>query len=241
MMELFIDVNNVIGLDDYERARFHKLLEQFTSHKSKNSQKNRYYEGKIPLSEVNLGIALPKGMEGLEIGCSWGAKCVDVLAARSMFDGFVGENGEAVSELDTLVQGNNLIAEYAKAARDELKFGATFATLSADDEIGAKLADKWARRLPDAVVCTSDLVAAYVLNLLRKIGKQCPQDVLVTGVNDVLISTLVSPTLTTVHQPCRDIACTAFETLLWRFDNPDAEKRRIMLAAQLVVRESTAR
>lgn len=64
---------------------------------------------------------------------------------------------------------------------------------------------------------------------------------LVTGVNDVDIASLVSPTLTTVHQPCKDIARTAFETLLWRFDNPDAEKRRVMLAADLIVRESTAR
>ena len=104
-----------------------------------------------------------------------------------------------------------------------------------------ELAGTWKKSLPDAIVCTSDLVAAHVLNLLRKIGKRCPQDVLVTGVNDVDIASLVSPALTTVHQPCKDIACTAFETLLWRFDNPDAEKRRIMLAAELVVRESTTR
>ena len=100
---------------------------------------------------------------------------------------------------------------------------------------------RWKVSSPDAIVCTSDLVAAHVLNLLRKIGKRCPQDVLVTGVNDVDIATLVSPSLTTVRQPCKDIARAAFETLLWRFDNPDAEKRRIMLAAELVVRESTTR
>ena len=105
----------------------------------------------------------------------------------------------------------------------------------------ALMSRRFKSSLPDAIVCSSDLVAAHVLNLLRKIGKKCPQDVLVTGVNDVDIATLVSPTLTTVHQPCKDIARAAFETLLWRFDNPDAEKRRIMLAAPLVVRESTTR
>ena len=105
----------------------------------------------------------------------------------------------------------------------------------------ALMSRRWKVSLPDAIVCTSDFVAAHVLKLLRRIGKRCPKDVLVTGVNDVEISTLVSPTLTTVHQPCKDIAHAVFETLLWRFDNPEAETRRIMLAADLVVRESTSR
>lgn len=134
-----IDANNIIGLDAYERSRFTKLLKQFESHKSKNDQKNRYYEGKVTLGEVNLGIALPQGIRGLEIGCSWGAKTVDVLAARSMFDGFVGVNGEYIEEIDKVVADNNLVAEYMKACRDELKYGCTFATLTADPVIGCKI------------------------------------------------------------------------------------------------------
>ena len=138
-MTLGIDPGSVAGLPYEEKMILTDLLDVYERHRSANKTKNQYYEGKIPLREVNLGIALPKGMEGLEIGCSWGAKCVDVLAARSMFDGFVNATGETVSELDTLVQGNRLIPEYAKATRDELKYGATFATLSADDEVGAKI------------------------------------------------------------------------------------------------------
>ena len=104
-----------------------------------NNEKNKYYEGKILLGEVNLGIALPEGMRGLEIGCAWGAKTVDVLAALSMFDGFVGVNGESLTELEKIVDGNDLISQYMTASRDELKFGCTFATLSADPEIGCKI------------------------------------------------------------------------------------------------------
>ena len=84
---------NVAGLTTEEAFWLRKLLDVYHQHKSKNDEKARYYEGKISLSSVNLGIALPEGMRGLEIGCSWGAKTVDVLAARSMFDGFVGLNG----------------------------------------------------------------------------------------------------------------------------------------------------
>ena len=103
------------------------------------------------------------------------------------------------------------------------------------------MASKWKSRLPDAIVCSSDLVAAHVLKLLLKLKKRCPQDVLVTGVNDVDLATLVSPPLTTVHQPCEAIARAAFETLLWRVENPAELPRRIFVAADLVVRESTTR
>jgi len=134
-----IATGNIIGLTEYESERFGELLDLFNSHITKNTEKNRYYEGKISLGEVNLGIALPDGMSRLEIGCSWGAKAVDVLAARSMFDGFVGANGGDVETLNRIAINNNLVAEYQKACRDELKYGCTFATLSADSQIGVKI------------------------------------------------------------------------------------------------------
>lgn len=138
-MNLTLDARKINGFSELEIPRLNKLIEVFNTHSHGNSEKNRYYEGKISLGEVNLGIALPENIKGLEIGCAWGAKCVDVLAARSMFDGFVGTNGEDVKILDEIAVNNDLIAEYMKACRDELKYGCTFATLSSDDEIGVKI------------------------------------------------------------------------------------------------------
>jgi hypothetical protein len=138
-MNFRLSAKNIEGLPLDEASRLQDLLDIYTKHHSQNAEKERYYEGKVSLGEVNLGIALPEGMRGLEIGCAWGAKCVDVLAARSMFDGFVGQRGADVEELTGFVLNNDLIAEYMKACRDELKFGCTFATLSADDAIGCKI------------------------------------------------------------------------------------------------------
>lgn len=137
MIEL--NVQQIAGLDEREIADLTKLIDNFNYHSSKNVEKQKYYEGKVSLNEVNLGIALPERLKKLEIGCAWGAKTVDVLAARSMFDGFVGSNGTDVEELDRIAIDNNLLTEYAKACRDELKLGCTFATLSADPEIGVKI------------------------------------------------------------------------------------------------------
>lgn len=138
-MMINIVPSEINGLTDFEKRAFTELVEIFEAHNSKNAEKDKYYEGKISLNSVNLGIALPHGMAGLEIGCAWGAKTVDVLAARSMFDGFVGINGGTVEELDRIVADNKLVAEYMKATRDELKYGCTFATVSADPKIKCKI------------------------------------------------------------------------------------------------------
>lgn len=131
--------SNIKGFPVEEQGRFTKLLKVYNQHFSKNQTKERYYEGRVTLNEVNLGLALPDGIAKLEVGCAWGAKTVDVLAGLSMFDGFVGANGADVADLERLVIDNNLIGEYMKACRDELKYGCTFATLSADEQIGCKI------------------------------------------------------------------------------------------------------
>ena len=138
-MKITIDPFSYSGLSKKEQEDLAYLLKVYRDHEQRNAVKEKYYEGNISVNEVNLGIALPDGMQRLEIGCSWGAKCVDVLAARSMFDGFVGMNGEDIEELNNIVEANNLIVEYSKATRDELKLGSTFATLSADDIAGCKI------------------------------------------------------------------------------------------------------
>lgn len=138
-MNYYINPKVITDFPIEEAERFQELLNVFQYHLSKNQTKNKYYEGRVTLNDVNLGIALPDGLRKLQIGCAWGAKTVDVLASRSMFDGFVGSSGADVEELTAIVLNNNLIAEYAKACRDELKYGCTFATLSGDDKIGCRI------------------------------------------------------------------------------------------------------
>ena len=133
-----INISEIVNFPNEEKAKFKELVDTFNTHRAKNAEKNKYYEGNISLNEVNLGIALPDGMQQLEIGCSWGAKTVDVLAGRSMFDGFVGINGETDTEMDEIADKNHLVDEYIKACRDELKLGCVFATLT-DSNDGVKI------------------------------------------------------------------------------------------------------
>lgn len=120
----------VEGLPQEEQEKLNDLVEIYRYHRSANRKKKRYYNGKITLREVNLGIALPSDFGRLEIGCAWGAKTVDVLASRSMFDGFVTKNGTDAENMEAIMRRNHLIAEYNKATKEELKYGCAFAAVS---------------------------------------------------------------------------------------------------------------
>lgn len=127
-----LNFGRVVNLPPEEQEKLNDLREIYSHHRSANRKKRRYYNGKITLREVNLGIALPTDFGRLEIGCAWGAKTVDVLASRSMFDGFVTKNGTEAEAMEAIMRRNHLIAEYNKATKEELKYGCAFAAVSGE-------------------------------------------------------------------------------------------------------------
>lgn len=133
-----LNFGTVLGLTSEEQRQLEALADVYRYHQCRNSIKDKYYEGHVTLNDVNLGIALPPGLKNMEVGCNWGQKAVDALASRSMFDGFVG-SGEAADTAAQLVEKNRLLDQYAKACRDELKYGCVFATLSADSTLGCRI------------------------------------------------------------------------------------------------------
>lgn len=92
---------------------------------------------------------------------------------------------------------------------------------------------------PEAFVCGNDAAAVALKQSLERVGKRVPEDVLLAGFDDVQFAKIVSPQLTTVHQPCEKIAETAFYRLLARIANPSLTPVRIALPVSLVVRGST--
>jgi LacI family transcriptional regulator len=90
----------------------------------------------------------------------------------------------------------------------------------------------------EAILCTNDHVAAELLQTLTRIGVRVPKDVRLVGFDNVRFASLLSIPLTTVEQPVRDIAVTAFNALRERMANPSLPPRTLVLAPRLVVRES---
>jgi LacI family transcriptional regulator len=90
----------------------------------------------------------------------------------------------------------------------------------------------------DAVICANDHTAAQLLQTLNRVGVRVPGDLRLVGFDDVRFATLLTVPLTTVRQPCRDIALTAFHAMRERLVVPALPARSLLLTPQLVVRES---
>lgn len=91
---------------------------------------------------------------------------------------------------------------------------------------------------PDAIVCGNDHTAAVLVRTLGKIGVSVPGDVRMAGFDDAGFASLVTPPLTTIRQPCQEIAIAAFRAMLDRIQDPSLPARSIRLSGSLVVRES---
>ena len=96
----------------------------------------------------------------------------------------------------------------------------------------------FADRAWDACVCANDRMAAELIRSLLKAGLRVPHDVRVVGFDDVKYATLLAVPLTTVHQPCDEIAALAFDAMLRRLEHPLAPPCSFLATPRLVVRES---
>ena len=95
-------------------------------------------------------------------------------------------------------------------------------------------------KLPDGIVCGNDLIAAGVLRQLTLAGVRVPDDVLVTGFDDVPAAALVTPSLTTVRQPLEAIVREALRLLSEGLDRSRRPFQRVAISPELVVRASTS-
>lgn len=94
-------------------------------------------------------------------------------------------------------------------------------------------------RKPDAVVCCNDLVALGAYDALAAAGLRIPKDICVTGHNDMQLVDLVSPALTTIRPPLREMGWRAAQLLFERLDGLQLSPATVVLPPELVVRGST--
>ncbi len=93
-------------------------------------------------------------------------------------------------------------------------------------------------RRPTALFCISDMLALGAIASAREMGFRVPEDVTVTGFDDVEQTTMFHPHVTTVAQPCFALGEKAMEMLknqLTRVPSP----REVILPHKLMVRESS--
>jgi LacI family transcriptional regulator len=87
----------------------------------------------------------------------------------------------------------------------------------------------------NAIICANDLLGLGVLIGLRRHGYDVPKDFALAGFDDVDFAAVLSPALTSVRQPARDMGTAAARLLLQQI----AGRRHVRFKPELVVREST--
>jgi len=93
---------------------------------------------------------------------------------------------------------------------------------------------------PTAIFAGNDLQAMGVYRALYERGLRVPDDMSVVGFDDLPLVSLLTPALTTVRQPVRDMGALATRMLLRMVAGKPLENTRVELATSLMVRESCA-
>ena len=109
---------------------------------------------------------------------------------------------------------------------------------------GAEIIARAPADRPDAIFAANDLVAMGVLQALLMQGDaspavRVPEDIALIGYDDIDFASAAVVPLSSISQPSAQIGQTAVEILLDEAANPDAARRQVVFAPQLVVREST--
>ena len=93
--------------------------------------------------------------------------------------------------------------------------------------------------LPDLFICENDFVAVHAIQVLQKLGKSVPEDVMMAGFDDSPESRIMTPSLTTVHIHTQIMAYTAANLLTTRIKEPSLDYRIVYTETDLIYRDST--
>jgi len=97
-------------------------------------------------------------------------------------------------------------------------------------------------RRPDAVFSANDMMAIGAMSAIRDAGARVPDDISLVGFDDVPITTLVQPALTTMAMPLREFGESAARLLGQQLAlGGDHSPVRLEFSAELVVRASSLR
>ena len=106
-------------------------------------------------------------------------------------------------------------------------------------QTGLDYSERIGRSKVSACVCANDLIALGLIAGLKKIGKAVPQDFSVTGFDNILLSEISSPPITTVKQPTNEMGALAARMLIELIENPGTKPPSKVLLTELVIRDST--
>lgn len=115
----------------------------------------------------------------------------------------------------------NDAADYLKVGEDAARY-----FLSLDDR-------------PDAIIAATDLLAIGVIKGLQKAGAAVPRDFAIVGFDNLSLSKIIEPDVTTIAQPLDLIGRTAAMLLIGKLKGETIVNERVVYLGKLIERRST--
>lgn len=94
--------------------------------------------------------------------------------------------------------------------------------------------------IPTAIFCMNDEMAIGAIKGLKSKGLKIPQDVSITGFDDIEVAKYCDPALTTVSQPAEKIGEKSAELLFQLIDEQNPKQTEYVLPVEFIIRQSTA-
>jgi LacI family transcriptional regulator len=92
--------------------------------------------------------------------------------------------------------------------------------------------------LPSIIICTSDILAMAAICAISESGLKVPDDISVTGFDNIKYSAFYNPPITTISQDYTKIAEVICEELLKQINNPNYEVKHLEIDTKLVTRHT---
>lgn len=162
----------------------------------------------------------------------------NVQFSRSFYDRFLGYRAAMEEQVYRLQKNDS----------DKLTFSSCVEHSFLDiegfesDQFAQQL-KQWITRqkaMPTAIVCGNDAIALGAVQMFQGLGIKVPEQISVSGFDNIEDSYRYSPALTTVHVPKETLGKKAVERLLNRLTTPDEPIVKILVKSELIYRDSTA-
>lgn len=92
---------------------------------------------------------------------------------------------------------------------------------------------------PTAVIAVNDMMALGALRAVHALGLSVPDDVSIVGTDDILLTEIVYPTLTTIHLPRQRVGKACIDALQFMTEHPDQPGTQTFIDTWLTIRQST--
>lgn len=109
-------------------------------------------------------------------------------------------------------------------------------------ELGRTLARQIAARQtrPTGIVAMNDMIAMGLILGFQAEGLRVPEDISVVGIDDMFLSAVIVPGITSVRLPLQEMAKTMVSRIVYRLNNPEVKTEEFSFLPRLVVRGSVA-